>query len=140
MIAAHAQAFDPAKFNFKKAYMREVLFQFEPCARGSDSSFEESARAGRSPNLVVINVSPIEYGHVLLCPRVLDDLPQLVDPGTVLLALHFAAEAANPYFRVGYNSLGAYATINHLHFQVSMWGGEALSCGHSDTWCLLIDG
>lgn len=111
------QAFDPSKFNFKKAYVREVLFQFEPCARGTDSAFEESARAGRSPNLVVINVSPIEYGHVLLCPRVLDDLPQLVDPGTVLLALHFAAEAANPYFRVGYNSLGAYATINHLHFQ-----------------------
>jgi hypothetical protein len=29
-----------------------------------------------------------------------------------------AAEANNPYFRVGYNSLGAFATINHLHFQV----------------------
>ena len=28
-----------------------------------------------------------------------------------------AAEAANPYFRLGYNSLGAFATINHLHFQ-----------------------
>ena len=28
-----------------------------------------------------------------------------------------AAESRNPYFRVGYNSLGAYATINHLHFQ-----------------------
>jgi hypothetical protein len=29
-----------------------------------------------------------------------------------------AAEAASPYFRLGYNSLGAFATINHLHFQV----------------------
>lgn len=28
-----------------------------------------------------------------------------------------AEEAGNPYFRVGYNSLGAFATINHLHFQ-----------------------
>lgn len=28
-----------------------------------------------------------------------------------------AVEAGNPYFRVGYNSLGAFATINHLHFQ-----------------------
>uniref|UniRef100_A0A453HKL0 GDP-L-galactose phosphorylase 1 n=2 Tax=Aegilops tauschii TaxID=37682 RepID=A0A453HKL0_AEGTS len=28
-----------------------------------------------------------------------------------------AAEAASPYFRLGYNSLGAFATINHLHFQ-----------------------
>ncbi|KAK4781826.1 hypothetical protein SAY86_015928 [Trapa natans] len=28
-----------------------------------------------------------------------------------------AVEAANPFFRIGYNSLGAFATINHLHFQ-----------------------
>ncbi|KAJ6829929.1 GDP-L-galactose phosphorylase 1-like [Iris pallida] len=28
-----------------------------------------------------------------------------------------AAEAGSPYFRLGYNSLGAFATINHLHFQ-----------------------
>jgi hypothetical protein len=32
-----------------------------------------------------------------------------------------AAEAENPYFRLGYNSLGAFATINHLHFQVSTY-------------------
>lgn len=32
---------------------------------------------GASPNLVLINVSPIEYGHVLLVPRVMDDLPQV---------------------------------------------------------------
>lgn len=29
-----------------------------------------------------------------------------------------AKEAADPFFRLGYNSLGAFATINHLHFQV----------------------
>ena len=43
----------------------------------------------------------------------------------MLMALHFALEANNPYFRVGYNSLGAYATINHLHFQVSVQGRAA---------------
>ena len=36
----------------------------------------------------------------------------------MLLALHFCQEAQNPYFRLCYNSLGAYATVNHLHFQV----------------------
>ncbi|GIL61252.1 hypothetical protein Vafri_15608 [Volvox africanus] len=35
----------------------------------------------------------------------------------VLLALQFARELDSPDFRVGYNSLGAFATINHLHFQ-----------------------
>lgn len=55
---------------------------------------------------------------MLLIPRVLDCLPQRIDHKSLLLAVHMAAEAANPYFRLGYNSLGAFATINHLHFQV----------------------
>lgn len=71
------QTFDPAKFNFTKAFKREVLFAFEPAARGAASSFEEGARCSASPSVVVINVSPIDYGHVLLCPRVLDCIPQV---------------------------------------------------------------
>lgn len=46
-----------------------------------------------SPSLVFINVSPIEYGHVLLVPRALDNLQQLVTPSSLLLALQFAREA-----------------------------------------------
>jgi hypothetical protein len=55
---------------------------------------------------------------VLLIPRIFECLPQRIDHASFLLALHMAAEAGNPYFRLGYNSLGAFATINHLHFQV----------------------
>nr|POE86339.1 gdp-l-galactose phosphorylase 1 [Quercus suber] len=54
---------------------------------------------------------------MLLIPRILECLPQRIDRDSFLLALHMAAEAGNPYFRLGYNSLGAFATINHLHFQ-----------------------
>lgn len=50
-------------------------------------------------------------------PARLDCLPQNLDPGVLRLALHFALEVGNPYLRVGFNSLGAFATINHLHFQ-----------------------
>ncbi|CAN6353118.1 unnamed protein product [Urochloa humidicola] len=112
------QPFDPAKFNFTKVGQEEVLFQFEN--GGDESYFLNNApitAADRAPNVVAINVSPIEYGHVLLIPRVLDRLPQRIDPESLLLALQMAAEAASPYFRLGYNSLGAFATINHLHFQ-----------------------
>jgi len=136
-VDAVVQPFDGAKFNFKKAYAREVLFAFEPRPGGDHARplpgnplgaggrapgvpppvLQESARVGPSPHLVVINVSPIDYGHVLLVPRALCDLPQLLSPETLRLALQFAQEAANPYLRVGFNSLGAYATINHLHFQ-----------------------
>ncbi|KAH9679441.1 GDP-L-galactose phosphorylase 1 [Citrus sinensis] len=72
-----------------------------------------------SPRVVSINVSPIKYGHVLLIPRVLECLLQRIDCVSFLLALYTAAGAGNPHFRLGYNSLGAFATINHLHFQAS---------------------
>ena len=112
------QAFDGGKFNFTKADKAEILFAFERGDRAMKSSAYNSAKTiESSPNVMLINVSPIEYGHVLLCPRVTDCLPQRISPELLLPPLYMAAESRNPYFRVGYNSLGAYATINHLHFQ-----------------------
>lgn len=110
------QPFDETKFNFTKVGQEEVLFQFEP---SDEVQFLPSAPIDteNSPNVVAINVSPIEYGHVLLIPQILECLPQSIDHDSLLLALYMAAEAGNPYFRLGYNSLGAFATINHLHFQ-----------------------
>lgn len=112
------QPFDGNKFNFTKVGQEEVLFQFEASEDGETQFFPSAPiDVENSPSVVAINVSPIEYGHVLLIPRVLECLPQRIDRESFLLALHMAAEAGNPYFRLGYNSLGAFATINHLHFQ-----------------------
>lgn len=62
-----AQSFDDGKFNFKKALQKEVLFMFEPAARRiTKPAFQPAAPPRTSPSLVYINVSPIEYGHVLL--------------------------------------------------------------------------
>ncbi|CAI8596630.1 unnamed protein product [Vicia faba] len=112
------QPFDETKFNFTKVGQEEILFQFEASGDG-DAQFFPNAPIDveSSPSFVAINVSPIEYGHVLLIPRIFECLPQRIDYTSFLLALHMAAEAGNPYFRLGYNSLGAFATINHLHFQ-----------------------
>ncbi|XP_057429793.1 GDP-L-galactose phosphorylase 1-like [Lotus japonicus] len=112
------QPFDETKFNFTKVGQEEVLFQFEASC-DEEVQFYPNAPIDveNSPSFVAINVSPIEYGHVLLIPRIFECLPQRIDHASFLLALHMAAEAANPYFRLGYNSLGAFATINHLHFQ-----------------------
>lgn len=110
------QAFDPKKFNFTKVGQEEVLFCFEESHHGS-RVYCEKMIIGGSPNVIAINVSPIEYGHVLLVPKALDCKPQQIDEESFRLALYLAAEAQNPSFRVGYNSLGAFATINHLHFQ-----------------------
>lgn len=112
------QPFDTAKFNFTKVGQEELLFQFEASEDNEVQFFPDAPiDVENSPSVVAINVSPIEYGHVLLIPWVLDCLPQRIDSESFLLALHMAAEAGNPYFRLGYNSLGAFATINHLHFQ-----------------------
>ncbi|XP_071696510.1 GDP-L-galactose phosphorylase 2-like [Rutidosis leptorrhynchoides] len=112
------QPFDDNKFNFTKVGQEEVLFQFE-ASEDDEVHFYPNApvNVDKSPSVVAINVSPIEYGHVLLIPRILERLPQRIDHESLLLALHMAHEAGSPYFRVGYNSLGAFATINHLHFQ-----------------------
>ncbi|KAL8469894.1 hypothetical protein ACS0TY_032673 [Phlomoides rotata] len=112
------QPFDESKFNFTKVGQEEVLFQFE-ASEDNDAHFFPKAPIDveNSPSLVAINVSPIEYGHVLLIPRIFECLPQRIDRESFLLALYMAVEAENPYFRLGYNSLGAFATINHLHFQ-----------------------
>ena len=112
------QAWDATKFNFSKALQQEVLFQFEAGLPNSSLTFIPASPARTSPSLVFINVSPIEYGHILLVPSVLDQLTQLVDQASMRLALQFCEHTNNPYFRMCYNSLGAYGTINHLHFQV----------------------
>ncbi|PIA36774.1 hypothetical protein AQUCO_03200034v1 [Aquilegia coerulea] len=114
------QPFDENKFNFTKVGQEEVLFQFEEKVNDDfGAQFVASAPIDteNSPSVVAINVSPIEYGHVLLIPKILEHFPQRIDRESFLLALHMAAEVGNPYFRLGYNSLGAFATINHLHFQ-----------------------
>lgn len=114
------QDFDETKFNFTKVGQEEVLFRFEKSSDHNRHFFPSAppiTADSNSSSVVAINVSPIEYGHVLLIPQVLNCLPQRIDHGSFLLALHMAKEAADPFFRVGYNSLGAFATINHLHFQ-----------------------
>ncbi|KAF9614164.1 hypothetical protein IFM89_015659 [Coptis chinensis] len=93
------QPFDENKFNFTKVGQEEVLFQFEE-SDTDETKFFPSAPIDTedSPNVVSINVSPIEYGHVLLIPKILERFPQRIDCQSFLLALNMAAEAGNPYF------------------------------------------
>ncbi|KAL0332418.1 UNVERIFIED_CONTAM: GDP-L-galactose phosphorylase 1 [Sesamum calycinum] len=92
------QPFDENKFNFTKVGQEEVLFRFEP-NKGKTSFYFHSSPVDSekdSPSVVAIN---------------------RIDRDSLLLAFQLAKEASDPFFRVGYNSLGAFATINHLHFQ-----------------------
>jgi len=116
-MAEVRQNFDANKFNFQKATQDEVLFQFELSPGEYTSSYEDLSEIKGDANFVYINISPIEYGHVLLVPKVMQGIPQQMDNRSLLTALHMAVEVNNPCFKIGFNTLGAYATINHLHFQ-----------------------
>lgn len=97
----------------------------EPLSPTSTSSSVSS-----NLSLILVNVSPIDYGHVLLVPSILQCQPQLLTTDFVLYGLHFARQLNHPHMRVGYNSLGAFATINHLHFQVRACADARLRNAH----------
>jgi hypothetical protein len=68
---------------------------------------------------VFVNLSPLTHGHFLFVPQ-----PKLLHPqvltGDVIfngLILTEQLQHQRPDFRVMFNSLGAFASVNHLHLQ-----------------------
>ncbi|XP_013784966.2 GDP-D-glucose phosphorylase 1-like [Limulus polyphemus] len=99
--------FNPNLFNFTKVKQHEVLFSLNP-----------NQEAELSSHQVIINVSPLEYCNCLLVPFVNSCLPQVVNESGLQLAVEMLLLSADPSFRVGFNSLGAYASVNHYHFHL----------------------
>jgi len=99
---------DPGGFNFTKvSEARELVFQL----RNLEEECEER-------HLLLINVSPIDAGHSLLVPGVDRVLPQQVTLEGALLALHLLSLSSSPHIRIAFNSLCAYASVNHQHWHV----------------------
>jgi hypothetical protein len=68
-------------------------------------------------SFVTINNSPIELGHVLIIPRLNHGLEQVIDTRALQLAVEVSLLSGSANFVVGYNSVGAYSSVNHLHAQ-----------------------
>lgn len=97
--------FDPAGFHFNKAFLaREV--------------FWEGELAGK-PARLLYNKFPFARLHGLLVPEPARELPQYLTPELHGWAWEVCslAGAAVPGFCLAYNSFGALASVNHLHFQ-----------------------
>lgn len=107
-IKSVRQEFDPEQFNFNKIQPGEVLFRMQREPNGPAAPKQEDV-------LVVINVSPLEWGHVLLVPTPTHGLPQRLLPGVLRVGLEAVLLSQHPGFRVGFNSLGGLASVNHLH-------------------------
>ncbi|XP_026883525.1 GDP-D-glucose phosphorylase 1 [Electrophorus electricus] len=105
-VASIRQSFDPRLFNFNKIHPEELLFdvrKVEP-----DGTAEVACAA-------ILNVSPLEFGHCLLVPEPMRCHPQILTPRAVRVGIESVFLSADPGYRVGFNSLGAFASVNHLH-------------------------
>lgn len=97
------RAFDPAGFHFNKPFLaRETLW-----------TGELGGKAAR----LLYNKFPFARLHGLLVPEPERGLPQMLTPELHGWAWDSCAHAGFPELRLGYNSTGAGASVNHLHFQ-----------------------
>lgn len=92
-------------FNFTKTKAEELLFEY---------------RIDAAPEVttVLINNSPIEFANSLMVPQLHDCLPQVFTEHALFNAITLIALSGNKSFRMGFNSLGAQASVNHLHMHM----------------------
>ncbi|XP_053616540.1 GDP-D-glucose phosphorylase 1 isoform X2 [Plodia interpunctella] len=113
------QPFDGEKFNFTKTSSQEIIFKL--CEDGDT-------------HVLFVNVSPISRYHSLLCPSLEKCLPQVVTEDSLLLVLKIMFVAAHRDLRIGFNSLCALASVNHLHYHLFLEKNdlpiETATCKH----------
>lgn len=95
--------FDPAGFHFNRPFLGKEIFW-------------EGELAGR-PVRMLYNKFPFARLHGLLVPDALRETPQFLSPELHQWAWSVCAESGVPGLCLGYNSYGAGASVNHLHFQ-----------------------
>jgi hypothetical protein len=68
-------------------------------------------------DFVVINNSALELGHVLIIPQLNSGLNQVLTAEAVKLATEFVCLSGSENIIMGFNSIGAFSSVNHLHVQ-----------------------
>nr|XP_050857102.1 GDP-D-glucose phosphorylase 1 isoform X2 [Vespula vulgaris] len=102
-ITTMLQPFDSTKFNFTRLPESEIMFKIQ--------------NEGYS-DIIAVNVSPIEWCHSLIIIKYLQCLPQSITQYSLQKAIEILLLSSSPYFRVAYNSLCAFASVNHLHWHL----------------------
>jgi len=99
-------SFDPTQFNFTKIQDKEILIKLKWSLSHSNE------------NLIIINVSPLEFGNSLLVPFREACIPQRITQDGLSLAIKILLLNNNLNFRIGFNSPGACCSVNHQHFHM----------------------
>ncbi|MGA9164182.1 MAG: hypothetical protein WBZ31_06965 [Thiobacillus sp.] len=95
--------FDPAGFHFNQGFLAREIFW-------------EGDLAGK-PVRLLYNKFPFARLHGLLVPEPVREIPQYLTPELHGWAWELCTHTDVPGFCLGYNSYGAGASVNHLHFQ-----------------------
>lgn len=111
-ILSVQQEFSAKQFNFNKINPEEILFELKRDAEGGN---EKEALNQPYRMVVLVNVSPLEFGHCLFVPDPSLCLPQVLTSFSIQAAIDYVLLSSDPGFRMGFNSLGAFASVNHLH-------------------------
>lgn len=102
-FAGLRQPFNPGGFHFNKPFLaKEVMWE---------------GRLADRPARLLYNKFPFARLHGLLVPEPEAQAPQWLTPELHAWAWAVCAESGTPGLCLGYNSLGAGASVNHLHFQ-----------------------
>lgn len=107
IITSIAQPFNGNAFNFNNVQECEILFHCH------DELITENGRT-----TFLINNSPLTKYHSLICPRLKENLPQILTKECIELAIDILMGLNNRSYRIGYNSLGAFSSVNHLHMHL----------------------
>ncbi|XP_017133794.1 GDP-D-glucose phosphorylase 1 [Drosophila elegans] len=97
--------FKPTMFNFNKVNAQEVIMTI-------DDAF------GSPEVQMIINKSPITKYHTLICPEVGKNHVQKITRDVLDFCITFMRSIDDKNIRMGYNSPGALASVNHLHFHL----------------------
>lgn len=70
---------------------------------------------GQTQMTFLVNNSPLTEHHVLICPDLKANHPQILNHAAVEFGLEVLRSLDDRRYRIGYNSPGAWASVNHLH-------------------------
>lgn len=111
-ILSIQQEFNAKQFNFNKINPEEIIFEMIKDTEGGNKK-EQLREPSRM--VVLVNVSPLEFGHCLFVPDPSGCFPQVLTRFAIQVGIESVLLSSDPGFRVGFNSLGAFASVNHLH-------------------------
>jgi len=109
-----SKPFNPNGFHFLKVKEAEVMYVFR---ENELRPFESFDTIWESDHLVVINVNPFGAGHSLLVPFAKKQHPQFLIKEGLKVALQ-VLDTMGPCLRLLFNSIGGFASVNHLHFHI----------------------